>query len=91
MSGTKEGSAKATAKILARNPNFFKEIGRKGGLKPTTGGFYQDRDRAKLAGQKGGKKSKVGYTYIDENDTVMIYRHIKTNVIFIFNKTKGNL
>lgn len=31
MAGSREGSKKAVATILAKNPNFFKEIGRIGG------------------------------------------------------------
>ena len=92
MSGTKEGSIKATATILARNPNHFKEIGRKGGLAPTTGGFYRDYERARAQGSKGGKRSKVGYKLIEERkeqyNTILIYKHKITGTLLhvvIFN------
>lgn len=56
---TPEGAKKAVAKILAKNPNFFKEIGRKGGSVVTEKpkGFAADPERARWAGSKGGKIS----------------------------------
>lgn len=59
MAGSKEGSKKAVATILARNPNFFKEIGRIGGRAITDKkkGFAADPERARLAGSIGGSKS----------------------------------
>ena len=52
MAGTKEGAAEAKAKILANNPNHYKEIGMKGGRNSTTGGFAANRDLARLAGAR---------------------------------------
>lgn len=59
MSGSKEGSRKAVATILAKNPNFFKEIGSKGGrvITDKKKGFAADPERARLAGSIGGSKS----------------------------------
>lgn len=62
MSGTKEGAAKARAKILARDPDYYKKIGAIGGRNGNTGGFASNRDLAIRAGQKGGRisnRSKV--------------------------------
>lgn len=67
MSGTKEGGAKAAAKNLAKDPNFYAKIGAKGGANGKTGGFASEeigidgrtgRERAKVAGRKGGRKSR---------------------------------
>lgn len=72
MPGTKEGGIKAAAKNKANNPNFYSEIGTKGGSRQTpTGGFGHpllcDCDfeeelhkRARCAGVKGGKISRRG-------------------------------
>jgi len=66
MPGTKAGSAKTVAKILAKNPNHFKEIGSKGGKMSGTGGFWhlkyieQDVKSIQEAGSKGGKVSRRG-------------------------------
>lgn len=59
MAGSKEGSKKAVATILAKNPNFFKEIGAKGGRAITDKkkGFAANPERARLAGSVGGSKS----------------------------------
>jgi uncharacterized protein len=58
MAGTYEGGLKAAQKILERDPNHFKRIGAIGGSRGTTGGFYADRELARIAGAKGGKVSK---------------------------------
>lgn len=60
MAGTKVGGRKAAAKNLARNPNFYKEIGAKGGKNGHTGGFYANRELARKAGAKGGHISRRG-------------------------------
>lgn len=62
MSGTVEGSKKASAKILARDPDFYKRIGSKGGKNGKgpeyAGGFAGNRELAARAGAIGGAKSK---------------------------------
>ena len=69
MAGTKAGGKKAAAKNLAKNPNFYREIGRKGGLAGRTGGFASDVTcncdeypeghlLRKCAGRKGGRVSR---------------------------------
>lgn len=70
MAGTKEGGRRAAeTNYLRHGPDFFREIGRKGGSNGHTGGFASDevgrdgltgKQRAKIAGQKGGRKSKRG-------------------------------
>lgn len=64
MAGTKEGGAKAKASNLKRNPNFYKELGAKGGKKGKKDGaikgFAHSHERAVEAGRKGGHLGKRG-------------------------------
>lgn len=64
MVGTKAGSIKAQATlraILGDNYNqYFKEIGAKGGRNGHTGGFFANRELARIAGRKGGSISRRG-------------------------------
>ena len=60
MSGTKAGGVKAKAKNLAKDPNFYSKIGKIGGARGTTGGFYANRELAREAGRKGGLVSRRG-------------------------------
>lgn len=61
MSGTKEGGLKVKATLIKRHgENFFKEIGRKGGMVCCQKGFACNPELAKSAGRKGGKISKRG-------------------------------
>ena len=60
MAGTKEGGRKASEKNLAKDPDFYKKIGSIGGKKGTTGGFYANRELARIAGAKGGSISRRG-------------------------------
>lgn len=55
MPGNKIGGLKAAATNKAKyGDNFYANIGRKGGVKGHTGGFYNNSKRARLAGAKGG-------------------------------------
>ena len=60
MAGTKAGGQKAAAKNLAKDPNFYANIGRKGGQNGTTGGFAANPKLAAEAGRKGGLVSRRG-------------------------------
>lgn len=61
MAGTKAGAKKAAATNKARHgANFYAEIGRKGGKLGRTGGFYANRELARIAGAKGGRISRRG-------------------------------
>lgn len=61
MSGTLEGGKKAAiTNKLKHGADFYANIGRKGGKKGHTGGFYGNPERAALAGSIGGKRSKRG-------------------------------
>ena len=58
MAGTRAGGLTSAAKVLARDPDFYKRIGAKGGRNGTTGGFYENRELARVAGAKGGRASR---------------------------------
>lgn len=68
MAGTSAGGKAAAATILAKNPNFYAEIGKRGGEKGHTGGFY-DRELARRAGALGGSISRRRKTNaVDSSD-----------------------
>lgn len=59
MSGTRAGGLKARDRSLERHgADFYKRIGSIGGKRGTTGGFYANRELARIAGAKGGKVSR---------------------------------
>lgn len=61
MPGTPKGGKKAaTTNIAKYGPDFYREIGRKGGRNGHTGGFAANPILAKIAGAKGGRISKRG-------------------------------
>ena len=61
MSGTKEGGIKAAKTNIDRHGrDFYANLGRMGGKKGHTGGFYNNPELARRAGSIGGKKSKRG-------------------------------
>jgi len=59
MSGTKSGGKAAAQTNKTRyGKDFYARIGAKGGKNGRTGGFYANRDLARVAGAKGGKISR---------------------------------
>lgn len=59
MSGTSAGGKRAAQTIKAKHgADFYKIQGAKGGKLGTTGGFFANRELAKIAGAKGGRISK---------------------------------
>lgn len=59
MAGTKAGGqAAARTNKLKYGPDFYAKIGAIGGKKGKTGGFYANRELARIAGAKGGRKSR---------------------------------
>lgn len=70
MAGTKAGGIKAAKTNLMRHgKDFYRNIGKKGGMNGHTGGFASEvkgsdgltgRERAKIVGAKGGRISKRG-------------------------------
>lgn len=65
MPGTKKGGIKARNTILKDNPNFYVEIGRKGGSHCGMKGFALNKELAREAGRKGGKISRRGKKHED--------------------------
>jgi len=59
MSGNRNTGLKARDKNLARDPDFYKRIGSKGGSKTGIKGFAVNRDLARAAGIKGGIASGI--------------------------------
>lgn len=65
--GTKAGGKKAAVTNKLRyGPDFYRNIGRKGGLKSKNCGFATNPELARIAGAKGGKNSKRGKTYTEK-------------------------
>lgn len=70
MSGTKAGGAAAAAtNKIKYGKDFYKRIGAMGGKLGTTGGFYANRELARLAGAKGGRISRRKKTVrVEDNE-----------------------
>lgn len=84
MSGTVEGGRKAAAKNLANNPNFYRDIGRKGGSISRGGGFAGRPDAARKAGATGGSRSRRGFKLVEvREDGALVYVNNTTNEIKI--------
>lgn len=61
MAGTREGGKAAAATNKTKyGPDFYARIGAIGGRKGRTGGFYANRELARIAGAKGGRISRRG-------------------------------
>lgn len=61
MSGTlKGGKAAAETNKKRYGADYYARIGAMGGAKGRTGGFFANRELARIAGAKGGKKSRRG-------------------------------
>jgi general stress protein YciG len=59
MAGTKAGGKAAAATNKNKyGPDFYAKIGAKGGKLGKTGGFFANRELARLAGAKGGRISR---------------------------------
>lgn len=59
MAGTKEGGkAAASTNKTKYGSDFYAKIGAMGGKKGRTGGFYANRDLARIAGARGGRISR---------------------------------
>lgn len=70
MPGTKLGGLKAAATNKQKyGPDFYRDIGRRGGTNGHSGGFAANPVLAKLAGAKGGSISKRGPAKPKNNDT----------------------
>lgn len=63
MPGTVIGGKKAVVTIKNKyGKDFYKKLGAMGGKKGHTGGFFANRELARIAGAKGGRISRRGKT-----------------------------
>jgi uncharacterized protein len=59
MAGTVKGGKLAAEKNKEKyGSDFYAKIGAKGGKKSRTGGFFANRELARVAGAKGGRISR---------------------------------
>jgi general stress protein YciG len=59
MAGTRNGGAAAAKTNKTKyGADFYAKIGAMGGKKGKTGGFYANRELARIAGAKGGRISR---------------------------------
>jgi hypothetical protein len=59
MGGTRKGGKLAAeTNVKKHGADFYARIGAMGGKKGHTGGFYANRELARLAGAKGGRISR---------------------------------
>ena len=59
MAGNKEGGLKCAAANKAKfGEDFYRKIGAQGGKNGHTGGFFANRELARIAGAKGGRISR---------------------------------
>jgi uncharacterized protein len=59
MAGTVKGGKLAAEKNKQKyGADFYAKIGAKGGKKSRTGGFFANRELARIAGAKGGRISR---------------------------------
>jgi hypothetical protein len=59
MAGTKQGGLNARdTNIRLYGEDYYRRIGVVGGKKGHTGGFFANRELARIAGAKGGRISK---------------------------------
>jgi len=72
MAGTKAGGKAAAATNKAKyGDDFYAKIGANGGKKGHTGGFYANRDLARIAGARGGRisrRTKQVVVQVTDND-----------------------
>lgn len=67
MAGTKAGGKAAAMTNKAKyGEDFYGVIGAMGGKKGRTGGFWANRELARIAGAKGGRISKRGKSKREE-------------------------
>jgi general stress protein YciG len=67
MSGTRIGGLKARDKNIAKDPDFYRKLGKIGGVRGTTGGYASNKigkdgltgpERSKISGKLGGTISR---------------------------------
>lgn len=93
ISGNKTGGLKARDKNLAKNPNFYSDIGKlshegwvRNGRKPR--GFAANPELAREAGRKAGRISKRGHKYIESRNGFDYYTLLKTGEVVKYARNK---
>lgn len=83
MPGTSQGSKLAAQKNLAKDPDYYKKLGSRGGKVPTTKpkGFAADNVRAHIAGSLGGRYGRIGHKLMERTETSGTYRRLSDGVI----------
>lgn len=80
MAGNAAGGRKAYLKNIAKDPNFYANIGRKGGKNGKTGGFASNvvgkdgltgAERARIAGAAGGRVSRRKKAAVTQDDVAL--------------------
>lgn len=81
MAGTSQGSKLAVQKNLAKDPDYYRKLGASGGRASNTGGFAEDKVRARTAGAMGGRYGRRGYKLIERTETSGTYRRLSDGAI----------
>ena len=69
MAGTKEGGRSAARTNYKRHGrDFYRRIGAIGGRRGRTGGFFANRELARIAGVKGGRISRRGPVSVENSE-----------------------
>lgn len=76
MAGTVAGGLKTAEKNKAKNPDFYRTIGAKGGQAKVPKGFATNPELARTAGARGGTISRRGKKHIVEPETRTIIARI---------------
>ena len=83
MADSGNGYKLAALKNLAKDPDYYKKLGSRGGKAPTTKpkGFAANLERARIAGAMSGKISRKGYKLIEHTETSGTYQRKSDGVI----------
>jgi len=83
MPGTSQGAKLAAQKNLAKDPDYYKKLGSRGGKAPTTKpkGFAANLERARIAGRKAGEIGRKGHRLIERTETSGTYQRKSDGVI----------
>ncbi len=70
MAGTTDGGRRAAKRnVEMHGADFYARIGAMGGRKGRTGGFYANRDLARVAGAKGGRISRRTKKVVEDTES----------------------